>query len=589
MTVVGRFLRGVAFAAAGLSVTSWGARALALTQPDGATIPAAPGCDGGRTTGLAAELSCVCKEPGVCNQGAACPGGSSSCDPGTNGTCETTIWHEVNDDPCIPTHLSGLDPSTEAAVTPETFRPSCPQTFTVLTRGTALFQNAFGWYNVTGKKPAAADLHVMLDCNAQPGDSAVLDLAAEPGYAGGDVGFFLVTPEKPSGASGGSGSCGDLGCCATVAGAEGGNGFVYYSERQYNPDFVGSDSWIHLLTYQSHVFDDTFYFAWEDSNKSPNNDFTDLVTSVSGIRCSGGGVACATGSSGVCGAGVSVCRGGEIVCEPVVEASSEQCNGLDDDCDGAIDDDAVCPADAICHEGRCVPPCTTGEFPCGGGQACDQESGLCVPADCVGVDCPPGEMCRGASGCGVPCEGVVCPNGLECVGDRCVDLCDATTCAAGEVCFKGHCFAGCAQCDGLSCDGNLECDSSTGACADPSCAGGCAEGTVCSNGVCIDPCADAQCPPGQQCQGGRCCAPDECDTGAGGTGVGVGGGSGTSSQGGSAGAASSSSGSGAMPGNRPAGEGGCGCRVAPTRARHAAGLLALAGLALSRRRRSKSR
>ena len=104
--------------------------------------------------------------------------GSTSCDPGTNGTCETTIWHEVNDDPCIPTHLSGLDPSSEAAVTPETFRPSCPQTFTVVTRGTALFQNAFGWYNATGSKPKVADLHVMLDCNAQPGDSAVLDLAA---------------------------------------------------------------------------------------------------------------------------------------------------------------------------------------------------------------------------------------------------------------------------------------------------------------------------------------------------------------------------------------------------------------------------
>ena len=87
-----------------------------LQQPDGKTIPAGMGCNGGDTTGLAAELSCICTMPGICNQGDACPGGSPSCDPGTNGTCETTIWHEVNDDPCIPTHLSGLDPQADAAL-----------------------------------------------------------------------------------------------------------------------------------------------------------------------------------------------------------------------------------------------------------------------------------------------------------------------------------------------------------------------------------------------------------------------------------------------------------------------------------------
>ncbi|MFO0761123.1 MAG: hypothetical protein U0359_31890, partial [Byssovorax sp.] len=145
-------------------------------QPDGAVIPSQPGCNGGKTTGLAAEFACVCTEPGVCNQGAACPGGSPSCDPGTNGTCETTTWHNVNDNPCIPENLSGLDPQADAKLVPEVFHPTCPQTFTVITRGTAMFKNAFGWYNATGQKPAFADLHLMLDCNAQKGASAVLDL-----------------------------------------------------------------------------------------------------------------------------------------------------------------------------------------------------------------------------------------------------------------------------------------------------------------------------------------------------------------------------------------------------------------------------
>ena len=30
---------------------------------------------------------------------------------------------------------------------PETFHPTCALTYEVLSRGTASFQNAFGWYN----------------------------------------------------------------------------------------------------------------------------------------------------------------------------------------------------------------------------------------------------------------------------------------------------------------------------------------------------------------------------------------------------------------------------------------------------------
>lgn len=99
----------------------------------------------------------------------------------------------------------------------------------------------------------------------------------------------MVTPEKGDGKGGGSGSCGGLGCCASLAGAAQGQGFIYFSERKHNPDYAGRVVVHPPLTYGSHVFKDTFYFAWEDSNKSPNNDFTDMLTSVSGIRCSGAG------------------------------------------------------------------------------------------------------------------------------------------------------------------------------------------------------------------------------------------------------------------------------------------------------------
>jgi hypothetical protein len=50
---------------------------------------------------------------------------------------------------------------------------------------------------------------------------------------------------------------------------------------------------------------------------------------------------CDTGKAGVCAEGVEQCSAGTIECGPAVEASSESCDGLDNDCDGTIDD-GVC-------------------------------------------------------------------------------------------------------------------------------------------------------------------------------------------------------------------------------------------------------
>jgi hypothetical protein len=36
------------------------------------------------------------------------------------------MWHSWNDDSCIPSNVSGLDPYAEAATVPETFHPTCP-------------------------------------------------------------------------------------------------------------------------------------------------------------------------------------------------------------------------------------------------------------------------------------------------------------------------------------------------------------------------------------------------------------------------------------------------------------------------------
>src|SRR5512135_619377 len=94
-----------------------------LTQPNGTAIPSAPGCASGQPTGLGAVFACQCNTAGVCNIGAPCPGGSTTCDDGKKATCETTMWHAPNDNSCIPSLLSGLDPVADAKVTPETFHP----------------------------------------------------------------------------------------------------------------------------------------------------------------------------------------------------------------------------------------------------------------------------------------------------------------------------------------------------------------------------------------------------------------------------------------------------------------------------------
>jgi len=54
------------------------------------------------------------------------------------------------------------------------------------------------------------------------------------------------------------------------------------------------------------------------------------------------GVACDTGLFGVCAAGSLVCTEGAPLCVQAIQPVAEICNGLDDDCDGNIDEGGVC-------------------------------------------------------------------------------------------------------------------------------------------------------------------------------------------------------------------------------------------------------
>lgn len=369
-----------------------------------------------------------------------------------------------------------IDVVAEAADVPETFRPACRLTFRILANGTA-GADSFGWYNVTpGRAPTPDELHYMIPAGTPPGTEFTLDLRGDPDYLGGDIGFFLDFRHS------------------WIPNA------VYYSQKEYNPDYAGPGvSFVHLLVYNSHLEADRFYFAWEDWYGSGDNDFDDLVTSVTNIVCTGGGEACSTGELGVCAEGTEQCRAGGLQCLRVNDPSPEVCDGLDTDCDGLVDEGDLCPAGRLCDRGMCVERCVPGEFVCPVGLECNSRS-LCVEPACLEVDCPEGQTCR-AGTCVEPCTGVTCPWGHVCRYGRCVDPCATLTCDEGYACVGGVCTPDC-SCTG--CPAEQTCNDD-GTCVDTACVGvDCPDGFHCVAGACRDGCADAVCPRGQTCEAGRC-------------------------------------------------------------------------------------
>jgi MYXO-CTERM domain-containing protein len=380
-----------------------------------------------------------------------------------------------------------LDYALDAHAEPGTFSPLCNISAKLLLRGTGCLVD-FGWYCADGtpnplihplvtldniltfatlsnppypKSWQSSDHSFLPKVGYEVSGTPLTSIANDPTFKQCKtkrIGFAVLgNSTKNCGTSGSA-------CACTQ------NKFTEQALNQVSS--ASNAQYINALTYASKVQPGRFYVAFEDLPTSElqfdapyvvhstagdttwnaDGDFNDFVYAVEGVVCDGSGQLCdVPGAKGMCAVGMTGCSrsGSSPACEPVFQARTELCNGLDDDCDGAADNgDNLCSNGSVCYGGKCIHSCaSTGEFACPTGRVCIAP-GICVESACANTTCDAGQRCIGGQ-CVENCAGVQCPAGTECHAGQCIDLCNARkdgpypSCPDNFVCQRGACVPNC--------------------------------------------------------------------------------------------------------------------------------------------------